>query len=58
MFQGRDFWPEQRVNRRGTPIIPFCGKTGNTADGGLLAAVHAFRHDRGNRIEAAANAAG
>ena len=52
MFQGRDFWPEQCA------IIPLCGKTGNTADGGLLAAVHAFRHDRGNRIEAAANAAG
>ena len=39
-------------------LIPLCGKTGNTADGVLLAAVHAFRHDRGNRIEAAANAAG
>jgi hypothetical protein len=43
---------------RGSPIIPLCGKNSDTADGGLLAAVHAFRHDRGNRIEAAANAAG
>jgi hypothetical protein len=43
---------------RGPSIIPLCGKTSNAADGVLLAAVHAFRHDRGNRIEAAANAAG
>jgi hypothetical protein len=50
--------PPAKAGEQASPIIPLCGKTSNTADGGLLAAVHAFRHDRGNRIEAAANAAG
>jgi hypothetical protein len=27
MFRERASWPEQRVNARGPPIIPLCGKT-------------------------------
>src|SRR3954453_21762065 len=40
----------------GPPIIPLCGKTSTARFGVLLAAVHAFRHDRRNENEAAANA--